>query len=489
MPPHWFKIHSLLEALREGCWDAVILNDADLLTQRRCPPVTKYLEAQPNKHIFAAMGITNRPNSGYIAARTTSESQKFFQDMLTRRAMNKDVPKKFWATGGRRHYDDNSFFIFFYHQRKHLFYILHWIWNNNRDPNRRDYNRHYCCRVGRTLKNVKKMKPIPPKPRHPPRLPTPVKPIHQQPPTPAPVKPVPRTPVRQQPPTPAPVKTVSHTPVRQQPPPELKCMPPGQNWGDNISVFMFKKLSKRGTCRQLSCFGQGQHPNYLTIGSILRFADNNSIVWGTGFLFNTEPIGVRSWDRSPALHNKVFTKPAKVCAVRGKLTRKKLLSMGIACPEVYGDPALLFPMFYQPRVKKVYALGVIAHYKHREHATIQRFKKRPGVLVIDIFQTGVHKLRFIRQVLSCRYIVSSSLHGLVVADAYRIPNAWFIIPSSKALIGSFKFLDHFSAVGRGMRALRLTSRLNTSQIIAKIPKLPPPFNRQPLLQACPFYQP
>lgn len=68
----------------------------------------------------------------------------------------------------------------------------------------------------------------------------------------------------------------------------------------------------------------------LGIGSIVHFAQTNDCIWGTRVDGNVP-------DESMA-----FT-DLDVRAVRGPLTRERLLGKGIDCPEIYGDPGLLTP--------------------------------------------------------------------------------------------------------------------------------------------------
>jgi pyruvyltransferase len=67
-------------------------------------------------------------------------------------------------------------------------------------------------------------------------------------------------------------------------------------------------------------------PNLVGIGSIMHWADSQSVVWGTGMI-------------SPA--NIPESTPAKVLAVRGPLTRDRMTAAGIPCPDLMGDPGVL----------------------------------------------------------------------------------------------------------------------------------------------------
>jgi hypothetical protein len=65
---------------------------------------------------------------------------------------------------------------------------------------------------------------------------------------------------------------------------------------------------------------------------------------------------------------------------------------------------------------------------------------------------------YLRQLVSCRSIASSSLHGMIFADAYGIPNVWFHLRSNLLktyclrattfIHDHFKYFDYFESVGR-----------------------------------------
>jgi pyruvyltransferase len=129
--------------------------------------------------------------------------------------------------------------------------------------------------------------------------------------------------------------------------------------------------------------------------------------------------------------------------------------MNVICPPVYGDPALLFNRFYVPRVEKRFKLGIIPHYVDKDCEFISEVRKDPAIKIIkvwhgrlDYYLRGDSKfLTLIDEICSCERILSSSLHGLILADAYGIPAHWIKL-SGRVLGDGFKFFDHAGAVGR-----------------------------------------
>lgn len=203
------------------------------------------------------------------------------------------------------------------------------------------------------------------------------------------------------------------------------------NWGDDLNRYLVEAISGKkvvhARCQLL------RKKYYLCIGSILQWHTSKySEVWGSGLI---EPSDVQSCNR--------------IHAVRGPLTRKELIRQGYDCPEVYGDPALLLPRFYQPKGdKKKYKLGLICHYKEKNTDIIAKLTKNPDIHFIDVMNYG--KITdFIEEIHSCEYIISSSLHGCIVSDTYGIPNLWCRFTSYKAEGNNFKFHDYYESVNKG----------------------------------------
>lgn len=99
----------------------------------------------------------------------------------------------------------------------------------------------------------------------------------------------------------------------------------------------------------------------------------------------------------------------RVLALRGRLTAANVT--GLDAQPVLGDPGLLAPLLIdRPPIK--HEVGIVPHWSDTELA--QRFEGH----VIDVKQPPA---TVIAEIASCERIVSSSLHGVVVADSYRIP--------------------------------------------------------------------
>ena len=244
------------------------------------------------------------------------------------------------------------------------------------------------------------------------------------------------------------------------------------NWGDALNPVLIECVSgespiwvKKPRRRQITY----KEPVYVVIGSIIaKASDKNAVIWGAGFKSANEMVRWR---------------PKKVCAVRGPLSRSKLHEQGIECPDIYGDPALLYPKFYKPVINKKYELGIIPHYVDKDNAVLDKLKDIPEVRIIDV-TIGIN--RFIDEICSCEKIASSSLHGIIAADAYGIPSIW--LKFSDKIVGSgFKFMDYFLSVKRPYQEPLVMNEYTTLNDILKTfypYEIDIDLNR--LFDACPF---
>ncbi|MGO2861526.1 MAG: polysaccharide pyruvyl transferase family protein [Brevibacterium sp.] len=219
-------------------------------------------------------------------------------------------------------------------------------------------------------------------------------------------------------------------------------------------------------------FADRDEPHYVTVGSIVGRASDNSLVWGTGS-FGTE--------------TKARLSPkAKYHAVRGPLTRQILKNAGISAPQIYGDPALLMPLYYYPEVPITHEIGVVVRWSEKEWKSVD---VDPKVKIINLKTSNVEDT--ISDFLSCRRIISSSLHGLIIADAYGIPNAWRQSETGKG--GIFKYFDYFASVNKyraphqysiGKQGLQVNHLLKNFAFNSQ----PIDFKYYRLLDASPFLQ-
>jgi pyruvyltransferase len=188
----------------------------------------------------------------------------------------------------------------------------------------------------------------------------------------------------------------------------------------NIKVFL-KQLSKYEFHRLTSLLFPWQK-TLLCIGSIMSWGKKNSDIWGAGFM-----------NRNDAF------KGGRTHAVRGKLTDEKLRREGFPGCAIYGDPALLLPLWIEPKGDKSYQLGIIPHWHE-----VDFFKEHYGKQyhIVDLRTRDVD--RIVKQIMACEYILSTSLHGVIVGHAYHIPSLW--IKKGAIDTDGFKFQDYFSSV-------------------------------------------
>lgn len=198
------------------------------------------------------------------------------------------------------------------------------------------------------------------------------------------------------------------------------------NFGDMLAPVILEWVTGRKVERA-ERFEPGK---VLSTGSVLGCMREGDVVWGSGWHRNKRetldvPDGVR------------------FLAVRGPLSRADLI--GGDCPEVYGDPALLLPLIVPGRTTGELT-GYVPHMVDRGlGATLN---ERAGAR-IDI--TAPWR-QVVNSILWCGRIYASSLHAIIVAEAYGIPAAW--VPCEGVIGGDFKFRDYLAGTGRDPALLK-----------------------------------
>lgn len=183
----------------------------------------------------------------------------------------------------------------------------------------------------------------------------------------------------------------------------------------------------------------------IAIGSLLESAElncgNNKIfVWGSGYIEDGEKCSKKNFS---------------FCAVRGKATLDRVKSIAKTNQIPMGDPGLLINLVY-PASKKDGKIGIVPHYVDLNNKIITTLKKDSRFKIISPLQSPKEVAE---QISSCSMVLSSSLHGMIFADSYDIPNAHLSL-SKKVIGGDYKFKDYCSGVGREYIAIHKKTLLD-----------------------------
>ena len=182
--------------------------------------------------------------------------------------------------------------------------------------------------------------------------------------------------------------------------------------------FLIGKVSKKDFFNTLFFFEK----NLIGVGSVLAWGNKRSVIWGSGFMNFDENF-----------------RGGKLCAVRGKLTDEKLKKMGFNGCNIYGDPALLLPLLVSPSEIVLDEIAIIPHWSEFDF-----FEEEYGskYKILDLRTANIEE--FVKELTSCSFILSSSLHGIILSHAYGIPALW--IKYGDIDTDGFKFYDYFSSV-------------------------------------------
>lgn len=181
----------------------------------------------------------------------------------------------------------------------------------------------------------------------------------------------------------------------------------------------------------------------IGIGSILSWPWHRNIFTKR----NGKPLHVLGSGLMEPTVSLDLTDQINLHAVRGYLTQTIFTRLGYKEAAV-GDMGIVVDKYFpMERVSTPDRIGIIPH-----HGRVQFAKKLPVLteehIIIDLRTSDIGAI--VRQLAQCKYVISQSLHGLIMADAYAIPNVW-IYSGALHKGGDFKFLDYFSTVGRSPR--------------------------------------
>jgi pyruvyltransferase len=132
---------------------------------------------------------------------------------------------------------------------------------------------------------------------------------------------------------------------------------------------------------------------------------------------------------------------ARILAVRGPLSAK-----GLRGNFALGDIGLLADELVGSTVEKKYNLGIVPHWTDNVLEFDPRFTKYNP----KIIRVADDPLTVIREIGECKKIVSSSLHGIILADAFGIPRRIEIPPRALSHPhqegGLFKWKDYSASL-------------------------------------------
>lgn len=208
------------------------------------------------------------------------------------------------------------------------------------------------------------------------------------------------------------------------------------NFGDAVGPWLAATLSGRDVVNVRPTKDNpvpAQGRAIALVGSIIHMIGRPDVdIWGAGLM---RPLSAKSPLRGLT--------GIRVHAVRGHLTRNELQAkLGWEVPEVLGDPALLLPRHYTPRpsAHSEQKIAFVPHMSHRPHF------KNLDQDTFDIVDVRDDLTIVVDGIANARVCVSTSLHGLIIAQTYGVPWVWLNITDAELGGGEFKFNDFFSTL-------------------------------------------
>lgn len=213
------------------------------------------------------------------------------------------------------------------------------------------------------------------------------------------------------------------------------------NFGDALNPILVKRFFNTDVewapLREAALVGAGSCLQW--VASEVTVNPHEMHVWGTGYMYDKE---------SP-----VASELVRHHAVRGKDSARlgKLDSVAL------GDPGILCPLLFDKPISKKYRVGIVPHLWNQDDVELPDITSRYSD--VKIINVRHDPLEIVEQIASCDFIFASSLHGLIVADSFNIPNQWVGF-NKKLFGGGWKFADYYSVYDIALpRMLQFTMNL------------------------------
>jgi len=208
------------------------------------------------------------------------------------------------------------------------------------------------------------------------------------------------------------------------------------NFGDELGPYLVEALFGLRTA-----WATPDACEIATAGTIIDFllsnkSRNRPTLWGTGLsMRSSDPVAAGEFE---------------ITALRGSLTRARIADLD--ADVALGDPGLLSHVLLTSAPQKAHSLGVVPHFLDAGLPAVQEFRTWPGVTIIDVTNPAPE---VVREIARCDFVLSSSLHGLVVADSVGTPNAYVPFSNNSQIGGQGKFLDYYSVFADPDRQITL----------------------------------
>lgn len=237
------------------------------------------------------------------------------------------------------------------------------------------------------------------------------------------------------------------------------------NLGDSLGEVIIRYLlEKKGididkpvsSTKHLYCVGTNIHGGW-----------QSATIWGSGI------FPPQNWAKRFLM--KLSRRKLDIRAVRGPLTKQILDGQRFSCPNIFGDPAILMPMIYNPCKEKKYKYIVIPQFVVEKDFR----EKHPNEHMVSM-NTNDYKA-VIDEIVASEIVYTSSLHGIILAESYGVPAVFFRGLKKKV---DFKYYDYYYSTGR--KDIKIAESFEEALTMKPLPLPDLSKMRQDLLDTFPY---